>query len=183
MQALAGLKEAPALHTLVLDLWGSYMGDSSVQALAGLKEAPVLRTFVLALWGSYMGDSGAQAFAGLKEAPTHSVFGWLCCTQHAKSECAVQTWFGGHLVCMLDEIFSLSWGLSEAMLVLFFFQIYIVCMVFVFAATYFRANYMSWLWMCCIVSLTFEGRRHATICAVDYRMHCSTGIVAFKNST
>ena len=46
-QAVAGLKEAPALHTLILDLWGNNLGYSGVQALASLKEAPALHTLTL----------------------------------------------------------------------------------------------------------------------------------------
>ena len=149
------------------------------------KEAPALCTFVLALWGGYMGDSGAQAFAGLKEAPAlRTLFlGGFVVPNMQRQSVQCKHGLGGILCACWLKFARFSWGLSEAVLVLFVFQIYIVCMVFVFAATYFRASYMSWLWMCCVVSLTFQGRGHAAICAVDYGMHCSKGILAFQYST
>ena len=48
-QALAGLKDAPALHTLHLYLGHNHVGENGAQALAGLKEAPVLHTLHLDL--------------------------------------------------------------------------------------------------------------------------------------
>ena len=68
-QALAGLKTAPALHTLHLDLGDNHVGDNGAQALAGLKEAPALHTLDLNLEDNNVGDNGAQALAGLKIAP------------------------------------------------------------------------------------------------------------------
>ena len=65
-QALAGLKEAPALHALRLYLSVNNVGDNGAEALAGLKEAPVLHTLYLDLVGNKVGASGAQAFQGLQ---------------------------------------------------------------------------------------------------------------------
>ena len=67
-QALARLKDAPALHTLTLSLWFNCVGDSGAHALAGLKEAPAVHTLTLVLGANNIGASGVQALAGLKEA-------------------------------------------------------------------------------------------------------------------
>ena len=69
-QALAGLKNAAALHTLTLNLWHNNVGDSGAEALAGLKNAATLHTLTLNLWYNNVGASGVQALAGLKNART-----------------------------------------------------------------------------------------------------------------
>ena len=67
-QALAGLKDVAALHTLTVDLRRNDVGDSGAQAFAGLKHAAALHTLSLYLGGNWGGASGAQALAGLKDA-------------------------------------------------------------------------------------------------------------------
>ena len=48
-QALAGLKDATALHTVTLNLGHNLVGDSGAQALAELKDAAALHTLTLNL--------------------------------------------------------------------------------------------------------------------------------------
>ena len=67
-QALAGLKNAAALHTLTLNLWHNNVGDSGAEALAGLKNVAALHTLTLNLAHNDVGDSGVQALVGLKNA-------------------------------------------------------------------------------------------------------------------
>ena len=67
-QALAGLKDASALHTLTLEFQCTYVGPSGAQALAGLKDATALHTLTLDLGFNNVGNNSAQALAGLKDA-------------------------------------------------------------------------------------------------------------------
>ena len=63
---LAALKDAPALTFLSLDLGYNHLVDRGAQALAELKHALLLATLVLNLKGNRIGttgDSSAQALA------------------------------------------------------------------------------------------------------------------------
>eukprot|EP00668_Euglena_longa_P047568 GGOE01063448.1.p1 GENE.GGOE01063448.1~~GGOE01063448.1.p1 ORF type:complete len:483 (-),score=74.68 GGOE01063448.1:1414-2862(-) len=64
---LAGLKDAPLLHTVSLAL--SHVGDIGAQALSALKDMRSLQSLELRLWWSGVGPSGVKALAALKAAP------------------------------------------------------------------------------------------------------------------
>eukprot|EP00667_Euglena_gracilis_P013881 EG_transcript_14354 len=67
--ALAGLRRAPNLQVLHLDLVGSSIGPEGAWALAQLGEAPGLQVLTLILSGNEVGDPGAQALAALRHTP------------------------------------------------------------------------------------------------------------------
>ena len=68
-EALAALRDAPALRTLALTLWYNHIGDYGAKALAALKAAPALESLVLDLSANTIGAAGAEALAELEEAP------------------------------------------------------------------------------------------------------------------
>ena len=68
-QALAALKDAASLQTLVLDLELNNVGAPGAQGLVALRQAPALRTLTLDLARNRLGDVGVQALAELKDAP------------------------------------------------------------------------------------------------------------------
>ena len=70
VQALASLKDLPALMALRLDLDHTHMGDCAAEALSALKHAPSLKVLTLSLADTHIGDSGAQALAELNDAPS-----------------------------------------------------------------------------------------------------------------
>ena len=67
-QALAALKDAPALHALVLDLGFNAVEHGGARALAALKDAPALHVLTLNLLENSVGDAGAQALAAVRHA-------------------------------------------------------------------------------------------------------------------
>ena len=70
VQALVGLRDAPALHSVTLNLVGNGVGPAGAAGLAALKDTPSLHTLVLTLGWNVLGDRGVQALAALKHSPS-----------------------------------------------------------------------------------------------------------------
>ena len=66
--------DAPALHTLTLDLGTNDIGDSGAEAFPALQYALALRNLNLDLQTNAVSDVGVRALAALKSAPAlHSL--------------------------------------------------------------------------------------------------------------